>query len=221
MSVICCYTLSTKEFGERERMVLILIHHTPFVTFWIYQSHTSKYMMFILIFMKMCKHFQNVESISQIQIITFSVILTKHIEMHIWLEFLCGMENLSSFGCKQPLVFQYIYQLKNWPLRLCIKLNYLPFLQTIISLGRFWSFLTIEKYEHGFFTKVVRKRTISVRHVIEHHLSDYRHIKIMFHFICQYIFIRWQMNVLFNLASPRWLEHSIFHLMKKSVPLYS
>ena len=32
--------------------------------------------------------------------------------MHIWLEFLCGMENLSSFGCKQPLIFQYIYKLK-------------------------------------------------------------------------------------------------------------
>ena len=36
-------------------------------------------------------------------------------------------------------------------------------------------------------TKVFRTSAIFERHVIERHLSDNRHIKIMFHFICHWL----------------------------------
>ena len=43
--------------------------------------------------------------------------------------------------------------------------------------------ISLQKYEHRFFTTVLRTWAISERHVIERHLSDNRLIKIMLHFL--------------------------------------
>ena len=57
------------------------------------------------------------------------------------------------------------------------KFQNLPPLQTISLLGHFRPYLLKKKYEHGFFTKVMRTSAISERHIIERHLQDNRHIK--------------------------------------------
>ena len=57
---------------------------------------------------------------------------------------------------RQPLIFKYIFPIKLATLMPCIKFQILLPLQTIILLGYLGSFFTIEKYEHGFFTKVLR-----------------------------------------------------------------
>ena len=67
----------------------------------------------------------------------------------------------------------------------CIKFQNLPPL-----LSFYWdTFDHFSLYEHGVFTKVLRTRPTSKRHVIDRHLSDNWHIKIMFHVICQSVML--------------------------------
>ena len=45
--------------------------------------------------------------------------------------------NLSPGGYKEPLIYQYIYHIKLGTLRLCIKFQNVPRIQSIILLGHF------------------------------------------------------------------------------------
>ena len=76
---------------------------------------------------------------------------------------------------------------------------------SIYCISQIWGLdpaLLWKKYEHGFFTDVLRSRAISERHIIERHLLDNRHIKIIFHFICHWF------NVLFHMRGILLLSPS-------------
>ena len=101
-----------------------------------------------------------------------------------------------------------------------MKFKNLPPRQTIILVTLLIIFHYRNKYEHWFFTKVLRTRDLYERHVIERHLSDNRHLKIMFHYIFHWLlcyFIRGGITFPLNYTclSTEWAMASFcLHLIR-------
>ena len=90
--------------------------------------------------------------------------------------FFSSRRKLWSYTLQTTIIFQYIIHIKIATLRPCIKFQNLPSLQTSY-IGTLLISFHYRKYEHSFFTKVLRTRAISERDIIECHLSDNRQIK--------------------------------------------
>ena len=104
------------------------------------------------------------------------------------------------------LIFQYINKLPK------------SSTTTIISLGHFWSYCTIEKMSYGFLTKVLRTWAISGRHFIERQLSDKRHIKTCFILSALVMYFTWGKNLfLFPLITPVYLQNGVWSMFASTL----